>query len=227
MSSFARGECAWGWMGSGGPRGLQNRSGPTTSGWVGSIPTRSRHSVLCLLVLLAGLAAPTRAQEVVGSRAGVTAAPPLTPRRAFLYSFLLPGSGQAKLDRQGSGAMFFLVEVAGLMMVHRSAEDLRIARSFSGDSMPLRYQVDAITGLVALDLDGDPVVAAWSQPRYSDAWVRTRRQHYEDWLAVVIFNHLFSGADAFVAAQLWDLPTKVRLEPTSQGIILRATIRFR
>ncbi len=32
-------------MGSGGPRGLQNRSGLTTSGWVGSIPTRSRHRV--------------------------------------------------------------------------------------------------------------------------------------------------------------------------------------
>jgi hypothetical protein len=227
MSGARRGECAWGWMGSGGPRGLQNRSGPTTSGWVGSIPTRSRHPALLLAALLVSLAAPARAQEVAESRAGVTAAPPLTPRRAFLYSLLLPGSGQAKLDRQGSGAMFFLVEVAALTMVHRSAEDLRIARSFAGDSMPLRYQVDAISGLVARDVNGDPIVTAWSQPRYDDAWVRTRRQHYEDWLAVVIFNHLFSGADAFVAAQLWDLPGRVRLEHSPQGMTLRATIRFR
>jgi hypothetical protein len=179
------------------------------------------------LILLAGLAEPAGAQQIAGARVGVTAAPPITPRRAFLYSFLLPGSGQAKLDRQGSGAMFFLVEVAALTMVHRSAEDLRIARSFAGDSMPLRYQVDAITGVVALDPNGDPVVAAWSQPRYTDAWVRTRRQHYEDWLAVVVFNHLFSGADAFVAAQLWDLPARVRLEHTPRGMTLQATIRFR
>ena len=36
-------------MGSGGPRGLQNRSGLTTSGWVGSIPTRSRHRLALAL----------------------------------------------------------------------------------------------------------------------------------------------------------------------------------
>ena len=39
--------------------------------------------------------------------------------------------------------------------------------------------------------------------------MRTRRLHYEDWLAVLVFNHLIAGADAYVAAQLWDLPGKV------------------
>jgi hypothetical protein len=227
MIGSPRRKWSWGWMGSGGPRGLQNRSGPTTSGWVGSIPTRSRHAGLLLVLVALCLATPARAQELAGARAGVSAGPPISPRRAFLYSFLLPGSGQAKLDRQGSGAMFFLVEVAALTMVHRSAEDLRIARSFAGDSMPLRYQVDPVTGIVVRDLDGDPVVAAWGRPRYDDVWVRTRRQHYEDWLAVVIFNHLFSGADAFVAAQLWDLPARVRLEHSPQGLAIRATIPFR
>ena len=60
-------------MGSGGPRGLQNRSGPTTSGWVGSIPTRSRHRSWSgrPLKLLAGIAAccsvPLAAQTVRGT----------------------------------------------------------------------------------------------------------------------------------------------------------------
>lgn len=153
--------------------------------------------------------------------------PPISPRRAFLYSFLLPGAGQAKLDRGRAGGMFFLIEVASLAFVHRSAEDLRIARAFSGDSVPLRYQADPTTGLVARDTNGDPVVAAWSAPRYDSTYVRTRRLHYEDWLAVLFFNHLFAGADAFVAAQLWDLPGKVGVLRTRSGPALSFSIPFR
>ena len=33
-----------------------------------------------------------------------------------------------------------------------------------------------------------------------------RKTHVEDWEAALVFNHLISAADAFVAAQLWDLP---------------------
>lgn len=153
--------------------------------------------------------------------------PPISPRRAFLYSFLLPGAGQAKLDRGRAGGMFFLIEVASLAFVHRSAEDLRIARAFSGDSVPLRYQADPTTGLVARDTNGDPVVAAWTAPRYDSTYVRTRRLHYEDWLAVLFFNHLFAGADAFVAAQLWDLPGKVGVLRTRSGPALSFSIPFR
>lgn len=156
-----------------------------------------------------------------------TLGPPISARRAFLYSFLLPGAGQAKLDRATAGGMFFLVEMAALIFVHRSAEDLRIARNFSGDSVPLRYQADPVTGLVARNTNGDPVVAAWAQPPYDSTWVRTRRLHYEDWMAVLVFNHLFAGADAFVAAQLWDLPGKVAIRSTPYGPAVIATIRFR
>jgi hypothetical protein len=247
-------------MGSGGPRGLQNRSGLTTSGWVGSIPTRSRHRAAALLLplLLAVPAAAASAQRADSARAGVsreaalradsaeragsprtpsaraagatadTLAPPISPRRAFLYSFLLPGAGQARLDRLAAGGSFFLAEVAALVFVHRAAEDLRIARAFPRDSVPLRYQVDAVTGLVARAADGTPIVAAWSAPRYDEGWVRTRRLHYEDWLAVLVFNHLFAGADAFVAAQLWDLPGKVALRQAPFGpLLVSVTLPFR
>ena len=36
--------------------------------------------------------------------------------------------------------------------------------------------------------------------------VRTRAAHVEDWVALLVANHLFAGADAFVAAHLWDVP---------------------
>ena len=255
-------------MGSGGPRGLQNRSGPTTSGWVGSIPTRSRHRgnlsrsagshlatmppcrllplLFAFALALVCAATPARAQQADSARAGVAPVlaprsapaaavaaladslrPPITPGRAFLYSFLVPGAGQARLDRPYAGAMFFLIEVSSLALVHRSAEDLRIARRFAGDSVPLRYQLDAATGRPVLGTDGAPQVAEWRVPRYDEAYVRTRRLHYEDWIAVVLFNHLFAGADAFVAAQLWDLPGKVAVRQTPFGPLIQATVSFR
>ncbi len=159
---------------------------------------------------------------------GDTARPPVTPGRAFLYSFLVPGAGQAKLDRRTAGGMFFLIEVSALTLVHRSAEDLRIARRFAGDSVPFRYQVNGVTGQPVLDADGAPVVAEWRAARYDAAFVRTRRLHYEDWLAVIAFNHLAAGADAFVAAQLWDLPGKVAIRQAPFGpLILQASFSFR
>lgn len=153
--------------------------------------------------------------------------PPISPRRAFLYSFLFPGAGQAALGRAGAGGTFFLVEVAALALVHRSAEDLRIARAFRHDSIPLRYQYDPMSGVVARGTDGEPVVAEWSRARYDSTWVKTRRLHYEDWLAVLFFNHLFAGADAFVAAQLWDLPGKVAIRRTPYGSVISLAFPFR
>ena len=33
-----------------------------------------------------------------------------------------------------------------------------------------------------------------------------KRAEFEDWLVLVIFNHLVAGAEAFVSAHLWDFP---------------------
>ena len=184
---------------------------------------------MALTAAVAGAAVapmPLRAQQADSARAGI-GAPPISPRRAFLYSLLLPGAGQATLDRATAGGMFFLIEAVGLALVHRSAEDLRIARSFAGDSMPLRYVTDPVTGLPARTSNGGMQVAEWSVPRYTEAYVRTRRLHYEDWLAVLVFNHLFAGADAFVAAQLWDLPVRIGVTPTATGARVSASLRRR
>lgn len=142
--------------------------------------------------------------------------PPITPRRAFVYSAMLPGFGQSKLDRGSSGALFAAVELAALVMVRRSFADLREARRFRADSLPSNFTVD-----------GDTVVrAGLLATRYDEDLIRTRRLHVEDWLAVIAFNHLFSGADAFVAAQLWDVPLKVSALPSRRGTFLVATIAF-
>lgn len=166
-----------------------------------------------------------RAERAVGAQRSLK--PPVTPRRAFLYSLFVPGAGQVALGRQGVGGAFFLSEGLALALVHRSAEDLRLARQFQGDSVPATYQVDA-GGQSVIGADGRPTVATWTVNRYSAARMRARRTHYEDWLAVAIFNHLFAGADAFVAAQLWDLPARVGVQRAPDGsAAVVATLRFR
>ncbi len=171
--------------------------------------------------------APVNAPEAVAPPALAVDRPPISPRRAFLYSLVLPGAGQAQLDRAYTGGLFVFVEVTALALVHRASEDLRIARAFRSDSMPRRYQTDPVTGLVARDTLGAPIVAEWERARYTDAWIRTRRLHREDWVALLVFNHLFAGADAFVAAQLWDLPGKLAVRATPDGAMIRYSLAFR
>ncbi len=188
------------------------------------IPRRARTALVSALLVFVGF--PLGAQEAQGAGAGVASAgtgrrpglpavespgPPVSPRRAFLYSLAVPGLGQAALDRPFVGATMFLIEGFSIALAHRSGEDLRIAQSFLGDSVPLRYEVDPATGLAQRHGNGDPVVAEWRRARFTSELVKARKLHLEDWIAVVVFNHLFAGADAFVAAQLWDVPQHLSL----------------
>lgn len=156
--------------------------------------------------------------------------PPITPGRAFLYSLAVPGLGQAALDRRYTGVGFFLVEAFSLALVYRSNEDLRLAKSFAGDSVPLTYKIDLTTGIAERTTNGDPVVATWQASGYTPGLIKARKLQVEDWIAVVIFNHLFAGADAFVAAQLWDLPSHVALRAAALphgGTSVSMSLRFR
>jgi hypothetical protein len=155
--------------------------------------------------------------------------PPISPGRAFLYSALIPGLGQAALNRKYTGAAFFFVEAFSLSLLHRSADDLRVAKAFAGDSVPLRYDIDPATGIARRNGNGDPIVAQWQPSGYTSELVRARKLQVEDWVAVVIFNHLISGADAFVAANLWDLPQHVSMRafPVRGGAGLVVSAAFR
>ena len=39
----------------------------------------------------------------------------------------------------------------------------------------------------------------------------SKRAEIQDWVVLLVFNHLLSGAEAFVAANLWDFPEEVAL----------------
>jgi hypothetical protein len=55
---------------------------------------------------------------------------------------------------------------------------------------------------------------------------RARRTHLEDWIAAIVFNHLFSGADAWVAANLADFNTNVNVSALGRGIRVAAYVAW-
>jgi hypothetical protein len=56
--------------------------------------------------------------------------------------------------------------------------------------------------------------------------IRARRTHLEDWIAGILFNHLFSGADAFVAANLQDFGANVQANATDRGVTVMARVAW-
>lgn len=159
---------------------------------------------------------PTRARAAVTPRVGLE--PPVSPRRAFLSSLLVPGLGQARLDRPSAGALFVTVELMAATLAAKSAYELRTAKAFRGDSLPVEIPLDSL---------GRPLPARQqTEGPFSNDLVRSRRLHLEDWLAVIAFNHLIAGAEAYVAANLWDLPTQVSARGTGRGPALVVSLAW-
>lgn len=159
-----------------------------------------------------------RARTGINStRIAVPRKPPLTPKQAFIYSLILPGLGQSRLDRGSAGAFFAAIELGALAMVQKSSTDLREVRKFSGDSLPNNYTVQT---------DGKIVGVGSFPAKFPVELINTRRLHVEDWFAALAFNHLLAGADAFVAGQLWEVPASLSVVPGGDRITVVATIRW-
>ena len=140
--------------------------------------------------------------------------PPLSPRRAFLYSLLVPGYGQSRLGRPIAGGLFAITESIAIAMLRESRTELSEARLFRQDTL--------------VNIGNDPASgnAVLQRTSYNDELISIRRGHVEDWIAFLIANHLFAGADAYVGAHLWDLPSQVAVEATSYGPAIVARLRW-
>lgn len=57
--------------------------------------------------------------------------------------------------------------------------------------------------------------------------LKLKRQEVQDWLTLWIFNHLFSGAEAYVSAHLRDFPPNLKMQalPHGRGISIRIPLR--
>ena len=152
--------------------------------------------------------------------------PPVSPGRAFLTSLFVPGLGQSRLGRQLPGAIYAGVEAMSVVMILKAKNDLRIARSHANAQIVNQYQVDPQTGAPVLDENGQFVPLDTLPNRFDTERVEARRTQVEDWIAVLLFNHLFAGADAFVASLLWDLPARVGLRHLPRGYGVGLTVRW-
>jgi len=165
--------------------------------------------------------------------------PPVSPGRAFFLSLALPGLGQSRLNRPTAGGVYFMAEAVWLAMLVKAGHDLRVAKAHAKDVIVDTYQVDPNTG-APLIRDGKYVPKDTLRSRYDEpagqsptgdqqqrSRVKARRLHFEDWIAMLAFNHLFSAADAFVSSQLWDLPAQVELRALPRGTGIGLSIPFR
>lgn len=158
-----------------------------------------------VVLLMVACAAPLVAQEPDVARRPAEAifadTTRISPRGAFVRSLLLPGWGQTYVGAPGRGAIYFAAEAGSLWMVHRSRQQLRAARQIE------RHLVD--TERLGPDERLDLVLS--------------REQQQEDWITLSIFILLFSGADAYVAAQLADFDERFGVSPApGGGLQLRA-----
>lgn len=156
-------------------------------------------------------AAPARAQQPDSARIGITqphidaqatdsasarrdsillAGPPIRPKTALLRSLVIPGWGQASLDRGTAGATYFALEAGSIAMLLFAKQELAVAKRAARDSV---FVDDSTRG----------------PPPELAARVRVRKLQVEDWAALIFFTHLFSAADAFVSAHLWDVRVQV------------------
>ena len=120
---------------------------------VGSIPTRSRHplpvSLISLLVALACLSATQLSGQAAPPPPPAARVPapavtrdtlsrqPISPLNAFWRSFLIPGWGQARLNRKLTGGLFVAWEGVTLAMTIKTRRELAYIRrtnSERGDS---------------------------------------------------------------------------------------------
>jgi len=209
-------------------------------GWVRfphSPATSLAVAVFCAASLLPG---SSQAQQRDSGRVGIarprtqpplqpdsTPRPPMSPRRAFLASLLLPGYAQTVFGRDRAAMLFAIIEVGSIGMARKSALDLAEARALAHDSVVATYKIDPTTGLATIDpKTGLPVPDTWIASRYTPDRIKARRTHYEDWIAALIFNHLFSGADAYVAANLWDFKTNIGAVSSARSVTVYASVKL-
>ena len=153
-----------------------------------------------------GPSAPVAADTSAAARAASRRAP-ISSKRALLESLAVPGWGQASLHRSTAGGFFAALEVTSIAMLVQSEKELHAAKELARDS-------------VFSDSVGANVVNPYA------GRIPARKQAVEDWTFLLIFTHLISAADAFVAAQLWDVPVQVRGQSDARQASISVTVPF-
>lgn len=154
---------------------------------------------LCLVLGTgaAGSAAAQRAEASPTDSSSVLPENTVSARGALLRSFAIPGWGQSYAGAPGRGAIYFAMESGSLWMVYKTQRQLTASRK---RDRWLRETGALEEGAIS-------------------SLTRARSQQFEDWVTLAVFLALFSGADAYVTAQLSDFVDQVRVGPASDGSV--------
>ena len=169
------------------------KQGKQLSGMTTSRSHRGRLALLlvgCLAGQL-GLAGALAAQDRPALPAAADTTLDISARGALLRSFAIPGWGQTYARAPGRGAIYFGLEAASLWMVYKTSRQLSASR-----------QRDRWLREINDTPDERP-----------SGLTRSRSQQFEDWVTLAVTVALFSGADAYVTAQLSDFTEQVQVRP--------------
>ena len=123
--------------------------------------------------------------------------PPVSPLGAMWRSLLVPGWGQSILGRRVTGAAFVVWEGVSLTMIVKSSNQLDYFERINDGSDEMAEKIEG------------------------------KKQEIEDWVFLLVFNHLISAAEAFVSGLLWDFPADLNVEaPPSGGVQAGLSIEF-
>ena len=111
-----------------------------------------------------------------------------------------------------------LFEGVAISMIRESGADIREARRTANDTIVVSWR--SPSG------NTESTMPQLVPSRFDNAYVAVRRSHLEDWIAVLVANHLFAGADAYVAAHLWDVPAQLSVRSGANGPIVVASIHW-
>lgn len=149
-----------------------------------------------LLLAAAGGAGAQQTPTAAAPAAPDTVAQPaVTARGALIRSLVLPGWGQSYVGAPGRGSIYFALEAGSLWMAYKTNRELGEARELQA-FLRERGELEADETLGLVD---------------------AREEQMEDWLFLSGFILLFSGADAYVAAQLADFDERVGVRPAPGG----------
>ena len=80
-----------------------------------------------------------------------------------------------------------------------------------------------VTGGIFVAFEGVALTMLWKSnwqldyARVRQKYVESHKQERQDWIALLVFNHLISGAEAFVSAHLYDFPASLQARPLPGG----------
>ena len=151
------------------------------------------------VVLALAVAPAVRAQDsaaldtaaAAAAAAADTLVRPISPMGAFWRSFLLPGWGQARLNRKLTGGIFVGWEGVTLGMSLKTRHELAYLR------------------------------------RTGSGHAESKRREHEDWIVLLVFNHLVAGLEAYVSAHLADFPEDLRIQAVPGGVGATVSVPFR